>query len=236
MQVSAPIVVEIIENNPNLSSLLGWHLYQVGYQVCQAVDLSQGYLTYQRYRPHLVVLSTELGQGYLELCATIFSDRQSMILLTGTRPHELDIVAGLKAGADDYLTKPFGIQEFLARVEALTRRQRLSASAPAYLNLGSLHLDLVQRQARLKGQWLNLAPQEFSLLYALAHADGKPLTRRELLRRAWGSATTNQRTVDSHIQSLRKKIESQPRHPTLIQTVRRVGYRLNVEQLRQYEI
>jgi two-component system OmpR family response regulator len=145
-------------------------------------------------------------------------------------------VAGLKAGADDYLTKPFGIQEFLARVEALTRRQRLSASAPAYLNLGSLHLDLVQRQARLKGQWLNLAPQEFSLLYALAHADGKPLTRRELLRRAWGSATTNQRTVDSHIQSLRKKIESQPRHPTLIQTVRRVGYRLNVEQLRQYEI
>ncbi len=231
MGVTVPIVVEIIENNPNLASLLGWHLYQLGYQVCQAVDLAQGYTAYQRYRPHLVVLSTELGQGYLELCNTIFSDRQSMILLTGTRPHELDIVAGLKAGADDYLTKPFGIQEFLARVEALTRRQRINATPPTYINIGSLHIDLMQRQARLKGQWLDLAPQEFSLLYALAQAKGKPLTRTELLHRAWGDTTANQRTVDSHIQSLRKKIELEPRHPQLIETVRRVGYRLNVELL-----
>jgi two-component system OmpR family response regulator len=231
MQNNVPIIVEIIENNPNLASLLGWHLHQLGYQVYQAINLAQGYLTYQRCRPNLVVLTTELGEGCLELCTKIFGDRHSTILLTGTRPHELDIVAGLKAGADDYLTKPFGIQEFLARVEALTRRHRISTTPPNHINIGSLHLDLVQRQARIKGQWLDLAPQEFSLLYALAQANGKPLTRKELLHRAWGGHTHNQRTVDSHIQSLRKKIEVQPQHPELILTVRRVGYRLNTQQL-----
>jgi len=231
MQSRVLMIVEIIENNPHLGSLLGWHLHQLGYQVYQAIDLSQGYLTYQRCRPHLVVLNTELGQDCLELCHKIYSDRHSMILLTGTARHELDIVAGLKAGADDYLTKPFGIQEFLARVEALTRRQRIATTPPTHINVGSLHIDLIQRQARLKGQWLELAPQEFSLLYALAQADGKPLTRSELLDRAWSEPTANQRTVDSHIQSLRKKIELQPQKPEFILTVRGVGYRLNTEKL-----
>jgi two-component system, OmpR family, response regulator len=134
----------------------------------------------------------------------------------------------LRAGADDYLTKPFGMQEFLARVEALTRRNRTIA-APACLDYGDLKIDLIQRRVRFKQEYIELTPQEFSLLYVLAQAGGVPLTRSELLRKAWPDAIDNHRTVDTHVLSLRKKIEIDPRQPNLIQTVRNVGYRFNVE-------
>ncbi|MCS6814600.1 MAG: response regulator transcription factor, partial [Cyanobacteria bacterium] len=133
-------------------------------------------------------------------------------------------------GADDYLTKPFGMQEFLARVEALTRRS-LAMIAPASLDYGELKIDLVQRRVRFKDELIDLTPQEFSLLYVLAQAAGTPLGRSDLLRRAWPDAIDNLRTVDTHVLSLRKKIELDPRQPSLIQTVRNVGYRLNMEAL-----
>jgi DNA-binding response OmpR family regulator len=142
---------------------------------------------------------------------------------------ETDIVTGLRAGADDYMTKPFGMQEFLARVEALTRRVRLM-SAPASLTYGDLNIDLVQRRVNFRGDYIDLTPQEFSLLYVLTQAAGSPLSRTDLLRRAWPDAIDNPRTVDTHILSLRKKIEVDPRQPNIIQTVRNVGYRFNVER------
>ncbi|MGB6297906.1 MAG: response regulator transcription factor, partial [Rivularia sp. (in: cyanobacteria)] len=141
-----------------------------------------------------------------------------------------DIVTGLKAGADDYLSKPFGMQEFLARVEALVRRKRTPV-APAYLDYGALQIDLIQRRVRFKGEFIDLTPQEFSLLYVLAQAAGIPLSRSELLRRAWPDAIDNPRTIDTHVLSLRKKVELDPRQPSLIQTIRNVGYRFNVEIL-----
>ena len=154
----------------------------------------------------------------------------SVIDLLSARNTEADIVAGLKAGADDYLTKPFGIQEFLARVEALVRRNRTPA-APTYLDYGTLQIDLVQRRVYFKGEYIDLTPQEFSLLYVLAQAGGVPLSRSDLLLRAWPDAIDNPRTIDTHVLSLRKKIEIDPRQPSLIQTVRNVGYRLNLELL-----
>jgi DNA-binding response OmpR family regulator len=144
--------------------------------------------------------------------------------------NETDIVAGLRAGADDYMTKPFGMQEFLARVDALTRRVRLM-TAPASLTYGDLNIDLVQRRVHFRGEFIDLTPQEFSLLYVLTQASGAPLSRTDLLRRAWPDAIDNPRTVDTHILSLRKKIEVDPRQPNIIQTVRNVGYRFNVERL-----
>ncbi len=137
---------------------------------------------------------------------------------------------GLKAGADDYLSKPFGMQEFLARVEALIRRKR-TPTAPAYLDYGTLQIDLVQRRVRFQGEFIDLTPQEFSLLYVLAQAGGVPLSRSELLRRAWPDAIDNPRTIDTHVLSLRKKVELDPRQPSLIQTIRNVGYRFNMEIL-----
>jgi two-component system OmpR family response regulator len=141
----------------------------------------------------------------------------------------MDIVTGLKAGADDYLTKPFGMQEFLARVGALSRRSR--SGAPAYLKYGELRIDLVQRRVHFNRELIDLTPQEFSLLYVLAQAGGVALSRLELLQRAWPENIDNPRTVDTHILSLRKKIEIDSQQPRLIQTVRNVGYRLNLENL-----
>jgi two-component system OmpR family response regulator len=118
------------------------------------------------------------------------------------------------------------MQEFMARVEALIRRVRVTA-APISLDYGDLKIDLVQRRVCFKGDFIDLTPQEFSLLYVLAQAEGVPLSRTDLLRRAWPDAIDNPRTIDTHVLSLRKKIETDPRQPSLIQTVRNIGYRFN---------
>lgn len=222
------VCIQIVEGNPHLRSLLGWHLQQIGYSVHQAASLQQARDVFQNRQPNLVVLDTDLPDGDgLDLCRWVVQHHQALILILSARNTEADIVAGLKAGADDYLTKPFGMQEFLARVEALSRRCR-SLSVPAVLDYGDLKIDLVQRRVRLKDELIELTPQEFSLLYVLAQASGLPLSRTELLRKAWPDAIDNHRTVDTHVLSLRKKIEVDPRQPSLIQTVRNVGYRFNV--------
>ncbi len=221
--------IQIVEGNPHLRSLLGWHLQQGGYWVFQSADLQQAREVFLTRQPNLVILDSELPDGDgLEFCHWLQQQHHALILMVSARNSETDIVAGLRAGADDYLTKPFGMQEFLARVEALTRRSRTMA-APVLLDYGDLKIDLAQRRVRLKDELIDLTPQEFSLLYVLAQAGGVPLTRSELLRRAWPDEIDNHRTVDTHVLSLRKKIEIDPRQPNLIQTVRNVGYRFNVE-------
>lgn len=223
--------VQVIEGNPHLRSLLGWHLQQSGYRVQQSADISRARETFQTHQPNLVILDAQISGGdSLEFCRWVFQQGETCVLMLSARDAESDIVAGLKAGADDYLTKPFGMREFLARVEALTRRlSRLSA--PASLTYGSLHIDLVQRRVRYREDYIDLTPQEFSLLYVLTQVGGKPLSRTDLLKRAWPDAIDNPRTVDTHILSLRKKIEADPRQPSIIQTVRNVGYRFNVDRL-----
>jgi two-component system OmpR family response regulator len=225
------VCIQIVEGNPHLRSLLGWHLQQVGYWVHQAADLQQAREVYINRQPSLVILDSELPDGDgLDFCRWLQQHQQTLILMLSARTTEADIVAGLRAGADDYLTKPFGMQEFLARVEALIRRTR-TVAAPAYLDYGDLQIDLIQRRVRLKSELIDLTPQEFSLLYVLAQAGGAALTRSELLRKAWPDEIDNHRTVDTHVLSLRKKIEVDPRQPNLIQTVRNVGYRFNIETL-----
>ncbi len=227
----ASLSIEIIEGNPHLRSLLGWHLQQAGYSVHQSADLRQARDAFRHRQPSIVVLDSDLPDGDgLDFCRWIQPQQQTLILILSARNMEADIVEGLKAGADDYLTKPFGMQEFLARIEALSRRCR-SSVAPASLDYGDLTIDLVQRRVCIKDSYIDLTPQEFSLLYVLAQAGGSPLSRSELLNRAWPDAIDNHRTVDTHVLSLRKKIEFDPRQPNLIQTVRNVGYRLNIDLL-----
>ena len=221
--------ISIVEGNPHLRSLLGWHLQQAGYVVKQSASLQQARNVFYNYQPTLIVLDSDLPDGDgLEFCYWLHQQKQPLILMLSARNSEREVVAALKAGADDYLTKPFGMQEFLARVEALIRRMRAN-SAPLYLDYNDLKIDLVQRRVQVKGDFIELTPQEFSLLYVLAQAEGSALSRSELLRRAWPDAIDNPRTIDTHVLSLRKKIELNPRQPHLIQTVRNVGYRLNPE-------
>lgn len=225
------ICIQVVEGNPHLRSLLGWHLQQAGYWVVQSADIARGRDAFQNRCPDLVILDSELPDGDgIELCRWMQQQGQVLILMLSARTTEADIVTGLKAGADDYLSKPFGMREFLARVEALTRRSQ-KAIAPASLSYGELHIDLVQRRVRYKEAFIDLTPQEFSLLYVLTQAAGSPLSRSDLLKRAWPDAIDNPRTVDTHVLSLRKKIEADPRQPNIIQTVRNVGYRFNVERI-----
>lgn len=223
------VCIEIIEGNPHLRSLLGWHLQQLEYRVHQAASIYQAREVFISQQPTLIILDADLPDGDgIEFCRWLHRQQQPLILMLSARTNEADIVAGLKAGADDYLSKPFGMQEFLARVEALIRRRRAPV-APAYLDYGSIQIDLVQRRVRFQGEFIDLTPQEFSLLYVLAQAGGVPLSRTELLRRAWPDAIDNPRTIDTHVLSLRKKVELDPRQPSLIQTIRNVGYRFNME-------
>lgn len=223
------VAIEIVEGNPHLRSLLSWHLQQVGYRMYQAANLTQARDIFLSQQPTLVILDSELPDGNgIEFCRWLQLQQQPLTLMLSARNTEADIVAGLQAGADDYLTKPFGMQEFMARVEAILRRKRTPA-APAFLDYGTLQIDLIQRRVRFQGEFIDLTPQEFSLLYVLAQAGGEALTRSELLRRAWPDAIDNPRTIDTHVLSLRKKVEIDARQPSLIQTVRNVGYRFNME-------
>ncbi|MGF1478740.1 MAG: response regulator transcription factor [Cyanophyceae cyanobacterium] len=229
----AQVDIAIVEGNPHLRSLLAWHLQQSEYRVQQFSCIGQTRKVFLRHQPTLAVIDSDLPDGDgVELCRWLYQQNQTLILLLSARNNEKEVVRGLKSGADDYLTKPFGMQEFLARVEALVRRIRVT-SAPLYLDYGPLKIDLVQRRVQYKGSYIELTPQEFSLLYVLAQAQGVPLSRSELLGRAWPDAIDNPRTIDTHVLSLRKKIESDPRQPSLVQTVRNVGYRFNPDILKE---
>lgn len=227
------ICIAIIEANPHLRSLLGWHLQQVGYTTNQYGTIQQAKQNLANQTPTLVVLDSDLpdGDGF-EFCQWLCKSQQPLILMLSAQITEKDVVKGLKSGADDYLKKPFGMQEFLARVESLLRRFR-SNNTPLTLDFGDLKIDLVQRRVEFRGQFIDLTPQEFSLLYVLSQAQGMPLSRSELLKKAWPEAIENQRTIDTHVLSLRKKIELDPRQPNFIQTVRNVGYRFNLEALQK---
>jgi two-component system, OmpR family, response regulator len=221
-----PLPILIIEGNHNLRHLLTWHLQQAGYSVEQAANIAEGREKFYAHQPTLAIVDSDLPDGDgIELTKWL-QNQPTLVFILSAKDSEAEIVRGLKAGADDYLTKPFGMQEFLARVEALLRRSR-TITAPAALEYGDLKIDLIQRRVHWRRQLVDLTPQEFSLLYVLAQVGGNALSRSDLLRRAWPEAIDNPRTIDTHILSLRKKIETDPRQPSLIQTVRNVGYRLN---------
>lgn len=228
-----PICIHIIEGNPHLRSLLGWHLQQAEFCVQHSGTIQQAKKFLDTGELTLVILDSDLPDGDgLEFCHWLHYYHRSIILMLSSRGGEGDIVAGLKAGADDYLVKPFGMREFMARVEALSRRFQ-GNSIPLILDYGQLKINLAQRKVYSQGEKIELTPQEFSLLYVLAQAQGMALSRLELLRRAWPEAIDNPRTIDTHILSLRKKIEKNPRQPLFIQTVRNVGYRLNITFLQE---
>jgi two-component system, OmpR family, response regulator len=217
-------IIHIIEGNHNLRSLLAWHLHQAGYQVQQSSTLVQARQVCDRELPTLAIIDSDLPDGDgIEFCQWLYPQDNTLILMLSARIRDIDLVNALQAGVDDYLKKPFGMPEFLARVAALLRRSRMIATIPTDMTYGDLRIDLVRRCVYLRDRSIDLSPQEFSLLYVLAQANGRPVHRSELLKRAWDIDIDNPRTVDSHVLSLRKKLG----HPDPIETIRKVGYRLN---------
>jgi DNA-binding response OmpR family regulator len=164
----------------------------------------------------------------LEVCKRLRATSSVPIIMLTARDDELDKVVGLELGADDYITKPFSIREFRSRVRALLRR----AAAPRHdahetaIEVDGLRIDSARRAVELHGQPVQLTYVEFELLRTLAANPGRVFTRQKLLETLWGgSAYREPRTIDVHIRHLREKLESDPREPQFIFTVRGVGYR-----------
>ncbi|MEN9218092.1 MAG: response regulator transcription factor [Gloeomargarita sp. DG_2_bins_126] len=205
-------------SNSQLRLLLGWHLRQGGYRVQFLEELTQGYGLQEA--GILLVLDLDWPQTWDEgvNLAAWFSQRQlGLLLMISARAEEADVVTGLQAGADDYLAKPFGLAQFMARVQALTRRWHKGQTVLRY---GDLTLDLLARRAFCPGQELHLTPHEFHLLALLTQAQGEVLPRHFLQAQVWGK--TSSRTLDTHILGLRKKLPP----GVQIATLHRLGYRL----------
>jgi two-component system alkaline phosphatase synthesis response regulator PhoP len=218
--------VLIVEDNRDLAYGLRNNLEIEGYDVDVAADGAEGLARAKATRPDLVVLDLMLPKmdGFRVLRALRDDALTMPVLVLTARGEESDKVRGLKLGADDYLTKPFGLLELLARVEALLRR---SAPRAAPEHIGDIEIDRSTRTVTRGGNAVELAPKEYDLLLALADRNGAVVSRLDLMRQVWGySDAVITRTIDTHVAELRRKLERDPAQPRHILTVRKVGYRL----------
>ena len=221
--------VLIIEDDANTADLVALYLRREGFRALTANDGEQGLALAERNRPDLVVLDLMLPKvdGW-EVCRRLRQMSDVPVIMLTARDEEIDRVAGLTLGADDYVVKPFSPRELVARVIAVLRRARPYENAPGKVrHQGNVLLDLEKRQLYVHGHAIDLTHHEYTLLEALMSAPGKAFTRDELLDRIYprGEAVVIDRVVDVHIGKLRKKIETDPTDPSYILTVRGIGYR-----------
>jgi DNA-binding response OmpR family regulator len=221
----------VVEDNPDLAYGLRNNLEIEGYQVDVVEDGSVGLARAREAGPDLMILDLMLPgmDGYRVLKTLRDEGRQMPILILTARGEEADKVRGLRLGADDYVTKPFGVLELLARVEALLRRTAAlggdGAGPPE--RFGAVEVIPASRTVLRDGRAVALTPKEFDLLLALVRRRGAVASRMELLTEVWGySAAVLSRTVDTHVAELRRKLEADPAAPDHILTVRKAGYRL----------
>ncbi len=223
----------IVEDNPDLAYGLRTGLEIEGYEVQLAEDGESGLDRARSWNPDLVMLDLMLPgmDGYRVLRTLREGGSDVPVLILTARGEEADKVLGFRLGADDYVTKPCGVLELLARVGALLRRSRITehrnAAGEALERFGSVEINPASRTVTKEGTAVALSPKEFDLLLALVRRRGAVASRVELLREVWGHRVeVMTRTVDIHIAELRRKLEDDPSQPRHILTVWKAGYRL----------
>ncbi len=218
----------VIEDEPSLVAALRYSLQREGFRVDSAADGVEGLEKARSLQPDLIVLDLMLPRlDGLEVCRRVRATSNVPILMLTARADEVDKVVGLEVGADDYLAKPFGMRELVARVRALLRRAPDTADRGQPLTVGALTLDPAGHTVRRDGEPVELKPREFALLRFLASHAGQAFTRDQLIERVWGhDFPGDERTVDVHVRWLREKIEADPGRPVHLLTVRGVGYKL----------
>ena len=225
----------IIEDNPDLAFGLRSNLEIEGYDVSIASTGAAGLEQARSQEPDLLILDVMLPEmdGFEVLQSFRETNSSTPVLMLTARGDELDKVRGLRSGADDYVTKPFGLMELLARIEALLRRGH-SGNDPdqeaSTIRLRDIEINLGARSVQKDGRTIELAPKEFDLLVALIRQDGAIISRTDLMKAVWGhSAAVVSRTVDTHIAELRRKLGDHSDVAPLIVTVRKAGYRIDVK-------
>jgi two-component system alkaline phosphatase synthesis response regulator PhoP len=223
----------VVDDDKGIVRLVAAYLKQAGFLVLTAYDGETALHAIRRERPDLVVLDLMLpDRDGWDITRIIRGDSalaSTPIIMLTARVEDTDKIVGLELGADDYVTKPFNPREVVARVRSVLRRSQSEGRQiqPRVFQLGSLMMDLGRHEVMMDGQPVELTPTEFDLLRTLMENPGYAFTRIELIEQGLGYEYVGmERTLDSHVKNLRKKIEPDPRQPTYIQTVYGVGYRL----------
>jgi len=219
----------IIEDERPLAEAIAFNLHEEGFASVVATDGIAGLDSFRKERPDLVILDLMLpGIEGLELCRIIRRESDCPIIMLTAKSREVDKVVGLEMGADDYITKPFGMLELIARVRASIRRAegKVSKGRQEVLEGCGIVLDVERHQVTVRGQEVELRLREFDLLHFLMSNHGRVMRREVLLDKVWGEDEfIDQGTLDVHIRRLREKIEEDPSKPKCILTVRGVGYK-----------
>jgi DNA-binding response OmpR family regulator len=220
----APLIL-VVDDEPKVTRLTRDYLEKNGLRVITAAD-GQSALTIARTeKPDLVILDLMLPQiDGREVCRILRRESDVPIIMLTALSEEIDQVTGLEIGADDYITKPFSVRSLVARVRALLRRSQGGLKLPALIRAGELEIDPEKYSVTFKDHPIKLTPNEFKLLHLLASRPGQILTREQLLEDLHGFSSSTDRSVDSHVKNLRKKLEATSGKP-MIETVYGIGYR-----------
>lgn len=230
--------VLVVEDEAKIRDLVRLYLEREGLSVVTTASGAGAISLVETVEPDLIVLDLRLPDVDGEaVAAEVRRNRSTPILMLTAKSSEADRVAGLELGADDYLTKPFSPRELVLRVQAILRRSAGASDGghararTASFGAGELVLDESRRQALVRGDPVELTPTEWAVLVALARSPGRVFTRFELVNRTRGYDFEGyERTVDSHVKNLRRKIEADPHQPRIVQTVLGAGYRLGLER------
>ena len=221
-----PLIL-VVDDEPKVARLARDYLEKNGFRVLTAADGQTALTVARREKPDLIVLDLMLPiMDGREVCRILRRESDVPIIMLTARSEERDQVTGLEIGADDYITQPFSVRALVARVRALLRRTRGDVKLPSFVRLGGLEIDAEKYSVTFNSIPIKLTPNEFKLLLLLASRAGQIFTREQLLEDLHGASSTFDRSVDSHIKNLRKKLESASGEP-MIETVYGIGYRFN---------
>ncbi|HSM93594.1 MAG TPA: response regulator [Anaeromyxobacteraceae bacterium] len=226
MNGTGPLVL-VVEDEPQVCRFLRAALSSHGFRILEAGTVREAEQLATSHNPEVYLLDLGLPDGDgIDLARRVREWTHAPIIVLSARGREEDKVNALDAGADDYLTKPFGVNELLARLRVALRHSRAGPAEEPVIEVGPLRIDLARREVRIEGREVRLTPTEYRLLTLLARHAGKVLTHRQILREVWGPNATEAHYVRVHMAELRKKIERDPARPQLLITEPGVGYRL----------
>jgi two-component system OmpR family response regulator len=218
----------VVDDEKKIVEIIQAYLERDGYQVISAFDGKTALTLALSQHPDLIVLDLMLPEisGW-DVCRMIRKESDVPIIMLTARDEVTDKIVGLEMGADDYVTKPFDPKELVSRVRAVLRRAESKASQKNIVQIAELFIDIDKRQVRRNEIVIELTPNEFDILLVMAENPGRVFSRMQLLDKVQGDAYDGyERTIDSHIKNLRKKIETDPEHPRYVITVHGVGYKL----------